>query len=138
MTAAATPFAQAWFHGTRADLKPGEMIVAGRPSNFGTRKAAAFVYVSATLDAAVWGAELAMGDGPGRIYVVESTGALEDDPNLTNSKFPGNPSRSFRTRDPVRIIGEVVNWKGHPAEQVAGMKARVAEMAAQGIEAIED
>lgn len=138
MTAAATPFVAAFFHGTRAELGLGDLIEAGRASNYGARKAAGWVYVSATLDAAVWGAELAAGDGPGRIYVVEPTGALEDDPNLTNQRFPGNPSRSYRTREPLRVLGEVVGWIGHPAEQVAHMRAHVADLAAQGIEAIDD
>ncbi len=138
MTAAATPFVAAFFHGTRAALGQGDLIEAGRASNYGARKAAGWVYVSATLDAAVWGAELAAGDGPGRIYVVEPTGALEDDPNLTDQRFPGNPSRSYRTREPLRVLGEVVGWTGHPAEQVAQMRAHVADLAAQGIEAIDD
>ncbi len=133
-----TPFAQAFFHGTKADLNTGDLIVPGYASNYGARKLAAFAYVAATLDAAVWGAELALGDGRQRIYVVEATGPIEDDPNLTNTKFPGNPTRSHRTRDPLRIIGEVVSWNGHPAEQVKAMKDRVAELARQGVEAIED
>ena len=138
MTAAATPFAAAYFHGTRAALTPGETLEAGRASNYGARRAAGWVYVSATLDAAVWGAELAVGDGPGRIYVVEPTGALEDDPNLTDQRFPGNPSRSYRTRKPLRVLGEVVGWVGHSPAQVARMKAGLAELAAGGIEAIDD
>lgn len=138
MTAAATPFAAAFFHGTRAALTPGDLVEAGRASNYGARKAAGWVYVSATLDAAVWGADLAVGDGPGRIYVVEPTGPLEDDPNLTDQRFPGNPSRSYRTREPLRVLGEVVGWVGHPAAQVAQMKAGVAELEARGIGAIED
>lgn len=82
-----------YLHGTKADLKPGDLIEAGRSSNYGERKQAAFVYLTGTLDAATWGAELAIGDGPGRIYVVEPTGPIEDDPNLTDKKFPGNPTR---------------------------------------------
>jgi len=138
MTATATPFAQAYFHGTRADLKAGDHIGAGHPSNFGQRKEAAWAYVASTLDPAIWGAELALGDAPGRIYVVEPTGPLQDDPNLTDQKFPGNPTLSYRTRDPLRVLGEVVGWQGHPAEQIAHMRARVAELAEAGIEAIED
>lgn len=138
MTASATPFAQAFFHGTRADLKPGDLIGAGYASNYGARKVAAFAYVAGTLDAAVWGAELAAGDGPGRIYVVEPTGPVEDDPNLTDQKFPGNPSRSYRTRDPLRIIGEVTGWQGHAPAQIAQMKAHLADLDRRGVEAIED
>jgi hypothetical protein len=86
------------YHGTKADLKPGDLIGPGYASNYGKRKNAAYVYVSATLNAATWGAELAIGNGPGRIYVVEATGPMEDDPNLTDKKFPGNPTMSYRTR----------------------------------------
>ncbi len=138
MTAAATPFVQAFFHGTRADLRPGDAIVAGRASNFGRREIATFAYVTATLDAAIWGAELALGTAPGRIYVVEPTGPLEDDPNLTNQKFPGNPSMSYRTREPLRVLGEVAGWQGHPPGQVEIMKARLTELDRQGVTAIED
>jgi len=101
-------------------------------------KRATFVYLTATLDAATWGAELAMGDGPGRIYIVEPMGAIEDDPNLTDKKFPGNPTRSFRTRDPLRVLGEITDWVGHAPEQIQAMKEGLARRAAQGIEAIED
>ena len=127
-----------YLHGTKADLKPGDLIEAGRSSNYGERKNAAFVYLTGTLDAATWGAELAIGDGPGRIYIVEPTGPIEDDPNLTDKKFPGNPTRSFRTRAPLRVTGEVNDWKSHAPEQLQAMKDGLAQLAAQGIEAIED
>jgi hypothetical protein len=127
-----------YLHGTKADLKPGDLIEAGRSSNYGERKSAAFVYLTGTLDAATWGAELAIGDGPGRIYIVEPTGPIEDDPNLTDKKFPGNPTRSFRTRAPLRVIGELTDWKGHAPEQLQAMKDGLARLAAQGVEAIED
>jgi uncharacterized protein YndB with AHSA1/START domain len=126
------------FHGTKADLKPGQHIEAGRPSNYGKRKNAAFVYLTATLDAATWGAELAVGNGPGRIYIVEPTGPIEDDPNLTDKKFPGNPTRSYRTRAPLRVIDEVTTWQGHAPEQLQAMRDHLARLAAQGIEAIEE
>lgn len=138
MTASATPFAQAFFHGTKVSLSRGDLLEAGNTSNFGTRKAAAFAYVTATLDAAIWGAELAAGEAPGRIYVVEATGPLEDDPNLTDQKFPGNPSRSYRTREPLRIVGEVVGWNGHAPAQIAAMKEHLADLDRLGVEAIED
>ncbi len=125
-------------HGTKADLKPGDLIEAGRSSNYGERKNAAFVYLTGTLDAATWGAELAIGDGPGRIYIVALTGPIEDDPNLTDKKFPGNPTRSFRTRAPLRVLGEITDWKGHAPEQLQAMKDGLARLAAQGVEAIED
>lgn len=127
-----------YFHGTKADLAPGDLIEAGYRSNFGARKAARFVYLTATLDAATWGAELAVGEGRGRIYVVEPTGPIEDDPNLTDKKFPGNPTRSYRTRSPLRVVRELLDWRGHTPEQLAAMRESVARMAAQGIEAIED
>ncbi len=127
-----------YLHGTKADLRPGDLIEAGRSSNYGERKNAAFVYLTGTLDAATWGAELAVGDGPGRIYIVEPMGPLEDDPNLTDKKFPGNPTRSFRTRAPLRVIGEIIDWKGHAPEQLQAMKDGLARLAAQGVEAIEE
>jgi rifampin ADP-ribosylating transferase len=82
-----------------------------------------YIYFTATLDAAVWGAELASGDGQGRIYVVEPTGEYEDDPNLTDKKFPGNPTQSFRTRDPLRIVGELLDWTGHSPGKLRAMRA---------------
>ncbi|HWT52766.1 MAG TPA: NAD(+)--rifampin ADP-ribosyltransferase [Caulobacter sp.] len=134
----ATPFAQSFYHGAKADLKAGDLIGVGYASNYGQRKQAAFVYMAATLDAAIWGAELAVGEGPGRIYVVEPTGTFEDDPNLTDKRFPGNPTKSYRTRDPLRVIGEVVGWRGHAPEQLQAMKEHLAELDRQGVEAIED
>ncbi|HEY8974019.1 MAG TPA: NAD(+)--rifampin ADP-ribosyltransferase [Burkholderiaceae bacterium] len=132
MSTAASMFAPSFFHGTRADLQPGDLIVVGHPSNFTGGDSLSWVYFSGTLDAAVWGAELAIGDGPGRIYVVEPTGEVEDDPNLTDKKYPGNPTRSFRSREPLRIIGEVTRWEGHPPERLRQMQAHVARARAQG------
>lgn len=127
-----------YYHGTKADLRTGDLIEAGRVSNYGSRKHAAFVYLTATLDAAIWGAELAIGDGRGRIYLVEPTGPFEDDPNLTDKRFPGNPTKSYRTRDPLRIVGEVTDWQGHPPERLAEMRAHLERLKEQGIEAIEE
>jgi len=127
-----------FYHGTRADLKPDDLIDPGYASNYGQRKPAAFVYFAATLEAAIWGAELAQGDQPGRIYMVEPTGPFEDDPNLTDRKFPGNPTMSYRTRDPLRVIAEVIGWLGHQPEQLAAMRNALADLARRGIEAIED
>ena len=132
MTAQARMFAQTFFHGTKADLKPGEEIVVGHPSNFLENGALSWAYFTATLDAAVWGAELARGDGPGRIYVVEPVGAFEDDPNVTDRKFPGNPTLSYRSRAPLRVLGEVVGWQGHGAERVREMREGMARMRAAG------
>lgn len=138
MTAENAPGATLFYHGAKADLRPGELIRPGYASNYGQRKTAAYVYLTATLDAATWGAELALGDGPGRIYLVEPTGPFEDDPNLTDKKFPGNPTRSYRTRDPLRIIGEVADWQGHSPEQLKTMRDHLAELERLGVEAIED
>jgi rifampin ADP-ribosylating transferase len=137
VTNSAIDLTQTFYHGTRADLQVGDLIGPGYASNFGTRKLSAWVYLSATLEAATWGAELALGEGRGRIYIVEPTGPIFDDPNLTDKKFPGNPTRSYRSRQPLRIIGEVMDWQGHPPEQVAAMKASVERMRQQGIEAID-
>ena len=112
--------------------------MAGNASNYGAGHAAGHNYFSGTLDAAIWGAELAKRDGSGRIYVVEPTGDHEDDPNLTDQKFPGNPSQSFRSRDPLRIIGEVVGWRGHAEAQIASMKAHIGVLEAAGIRAMDD
>src|SRR5690606_27988531 len=121
-----SPFAPTYFPGTKADKKPGGLILAGLNSNYGQNKKAQYIYLTGTLDAAVWGAEFAMGEGPERIYLVEPTGPIEDDPNLTDKKFPGNPTRSYRTKDPFKIVGEVTVWQGHSAKQVKMMKEGLA------------
>jgi len=127
-----------FYHGTKADLQPGDLIAPGFRSNYGQRKPAAYVYLTATLDAAIWGAELAAGEGRGRIYTVEPTGPIEDDPNLTDKKFPGNPTCSYRTKDPLRITGEVTDWQGHTPQQLQTMRDALERLRQQGIEAIED
>jgi hypothetical protein len=132
MTSAASVFAQSFFHGTRADLKPGDLIVVGHPSNFTAAKPLSWVYFAATLDAAIWGAELAAGNGPERIYIVEPTGAVMDDPNLTDKKFPGNPTLSYRSREPLRVIAEVTRWQGHAPERLQQMRENVARAMAAG------
>jgi len=132
------PNKQPFFHGTKAQLKQGDLIAAGFNSNYGKRKQALYVYLTATIDAAIWGAELALSDGPERIYIVEPTGPIEDDPNLTDKKFPGNPTKSYRTREPLLIIGEVTDWEGHSPERLTEMKNTIARLKELGIEAIED
>src|SRR5213596_3736904 len=127
-----------YLHGTKADVAVGELLVAGRESNFEAGRLMNYVYFTATLDAAVWGAELAAGEGRGRIYVVEPTGILEDDPNVTNKKFLGNPTRSYRTREPVKVIGELVDWVGHSAEQLQAMRDSLADLKRQGLAVIDD
>jgi len=123
------------YHGTRADLRPGDLIESGHAANFGPApRTANFVYFTRTLDAATWGAELAAGDEPERIYLVEPTGEVEDDPNLTNAMFRGNPTKSLRSRAPLRVIGELQEWKGHPPEVIRAMKEGIARLTQKGVE----
>ncbi len=96
------------------------------------------IYLTSTMDAAIWGAELAVGEERERIYLVEPTGPIEDDPNLTDKKFPGNPTKSYRSIYPFKVVGEVCVWLGHSTEQVKAMKEGLARLTDQGIEAIED
>ncbi len=112
-----------YLHGTKADLSVGDLLVPGRESNFEAGRVMNYVYFTATLDAAVWGAELAGGANGGRIYIVEPTGDFEDDPNVTDKKFPGNPTQSFRSREPLRIVGELLGWAGHSPEKLESMRA---------------
>ena len=114
-----------FFHGTVADLRPGELLTAGHPSNYRPEIVMNHVYFTATLDAATWGAELAAGPGRGRIYVVEPTGAFEDDPNVTDKKFPGNPTRSYRSRAPLRVLGEVTEWTRLTPEALQAWRERL-------------
>lgn len=136
MTTPAFP-GRSFFHGTKVDLKQGELIKPGHSSNYGQRAKAGYVYLSGTLNAAIWGAELAVGEGRGRIYVVEGTGPIEDDPNLTDKKYPGNPTLSYRSKDPLRVIGEVIEWQGHSAEELKNMKDHLERLKQLGVEAIE-
>jgi Rifampin ADP-ribosyl transferase len=133
-----SPFCQTFFHGTKADLKIGNFIEIGINSNFGRNKKAKYIYLTATLDAAIWGAELALGEGRERIYLVEPTGPIEDDPNLTDKKFPGNPTKSYRSEHPFKVVGEITIWQGHSIEQVKEMKEGIERAKQLGIEAIED
>jgi len=128
---------QRFLHGTRADLKPGDLITAGYNSNYGARRQASWVYLTGTLDAAIWGAELAAGDGRERIYIVEPTGPIFDDPNLTDRKYPGNPTQSYRSRAPLRVMGELTEWQGHSPERLSEMKDFLERLKAQGVEAID-
>jgi len=129
---------QTYYHGTKADLKVGDLIEPGYASNYGKRKQAAFVYLTATLDAAIWGAELAAGPGRGRIYTVKPTGPIEDDPNLTNKRFPGNPTKSYRSRQPFRVTGELADWSGHSPDQLKEMHDHLEILKRRGVEAIEE
>jgi hypothetical protein len=120
-----------FYHGTRADLKAGDLLAPGFNSNYQAQKLS-WIYFSAALESAIWGCELAQGDARERIYIVEPTGAFEDDPNLTDKKFPGNPTQSYRSREPLRILGEVEQWEGHPPERLKEMKDFLARLAAEG------
>lgn len=131
-------FSGPFYHGTKADLKFDDLIKVGCKSNYGKQLEASYVYLSAALDAAVWGAELAVGDASERIYQVEPTGALEDDPNLTDKKFPGNPTKSYRTKSPLKVIGEVTDWENHSPEVLQEMRNHLEKLKEQTIEAIND
>lgn len=124
---AAPPF----YHGTRADLEVGDLLSPGFASNHADRKLS-WIYFSARLESAIWGCELAKGEGRERIYLVEPTGAFEDDPNLTDKKFPGNPTASYRSRAPLRVLGEVAKWEGHSPAQLQDMKDALARLTAEG------
>lgn len=128
----------ALLHGTKADLAVGDFLVAGRESNYASGRITNYVYMTETLDAAAWGAELAVGEGRGRIYIVEPTGDVEDDPNVTDKKFPGNPTRSYRSKEPVKVVGELTDWVGHSAERQQAMRDGLAELRRQGNAVIYD
>lgn len=125
-------FVQSYFHGTKADLKPGDQMVAGFGSNYVEGDQSKFVYLTSNMNVAAWGAELAAGEKPGRIYVVEPVGAIEDDPNVTDKKFSGNPTNSYRTREPLLVIGEVMGWQGHSPEEINARKERLEQLIQSG------
>lgn len=130
-------FTQSYFHGTKAGLKPGDLIAVGHASNFTDAGPLSWVYCSGTLDAAIWGAELAIGEGRKRVYVVEPTGEIVDDPNVTDKKFAGNPTRSYRSRDPLRVVAEVTGWHGHEPGRLQQMRDHVARAKAEGPDIID-
>ena len=131
-----------FYHGTKSELVVGEDLVPGYGSNFQPGRVSNNVYFSAVEGTAAWGAELASalagGGGRGHIYIVQPSGPFEDDPNVTNKKFPGNPTESYRTRDPLRVIGELHDWTGHSPDALRGMLAGLARLRAQGLDVIED
>lgn len=135
MYAKDVPAGTIFYHGTKAELDIGSLIRPGFGSNF-VERGLKHVYFTATLDAATWGAELAKGEARGRIFVVEPTGAFEDDPNLTDKKFPGNMTASYRSIDPLRIIGEVEDWIGHSPDRLQEMKDNLARMKEEGRDTI--
>ena len=131
-----------FYHGTKSVLEPGDELVPGFGSNFQEGRTSNNIYFTALVDTAAWGAELATAlagsEDRGRIYIVEPLGRFEDDPNVTNKRFPGNPTRSYRTRHPLRITGELVDWQGHDPEVLNGMLDHLAQLREQGLDVIED
>ena len=137
MYAKDVPEGTTFYHGTKADLRIGDLLQPGFGSNF-VEHGLRHIYFTATLEAATWGAELSRGEGPGRIYIVAPTAPFEDDPNLTDKKFPGNLTASYRSLGPLRITGELTDWTGHPPEQVEQMKVNLARLNDQGAAVIVD
>jgi hypothetical protein len=131
-----------FFHGTRVALEVGDELVPGYGSNYQQGRTSNNIYFAGALETAVWGAELATalseGEGRGRIYVVEPLGPFEDDPNVTNKRFPGNPTRSYRSRSPLRIVSEVDDWQGHSPEVLGAMLGSLRVLREQGRDLIED
>jgi hypothetical protein len=131
-----------FYHGTKADLGVGDQLVGGYGSNFQQGRVSNNVYFSTLIDTAAWGAEpaaaLADTEARGRIYLVEPTGPFEDYPNVTDKRFPGNPTRSYRTRHPLRIIGELTSWQGHEPEALKKMLDSLALLRQQGQDVIYD
>lgn len=120
-----------FFHGTKAALRVGDLLEPEFRSNYKDQPLK-HIYFTATLDAAKWGAELAEGDGRERIYVVEPTGEYEDDPNLTDKRFPGNPTRSYRSLEPLKITAELGAWERHSEEEINRMLESLAKLKAEG------
>ncbi|MBY3553451.1 NAD(+)--rifampin ADP-ribosyltransferase [Modestobacter lapidis] len=131
-----------FYHGTKATLEAGDELIPGHGSNFQAGRVSNNIYFTALVDTAAWGAELATAlagsDERGHIYVVEPLGPFEDDPNVTDKRFPGNPTRSYRTRHPLRVVGEVDSWEGHAPEALKGMLDNLEVLRAQGRDVIED
>lgn len=131
-----------FFHGTRFAIGIGEELVPGRGSNYQAGRVSNHLYFAALVETAAWGAELATAlagsDGRGHVYVVEPLGPFEDDPNVTDKRFPGNPTQSYRTRDPLRVVGEVDDWPGHDPQVLQGMLDHLAQLREQGLDVIED
>ncbi len=129
-----------FFHGTKATLVPGDELVPGFGSNFQQGRVSNNVYFTSVLETAVWGAELATALAGmaerGRVYVVEPVGPFEDDPNVTDKKLPGNPTRSYRSTDPIRVVGEVDDWPRLSPEALAEWRTRVAQILDEGGEII--
>lgn len=117
-----------FYHGTRANLQIGDLLTAGFKSNYRPEVIMNHIYFTAIADGTGLAAELSKGDGPPRVYVVEALGDFEDDPNVTNKKFPSNPTRSYRSKDPLKIIGEVINWKRLTPDELLEWQKRLASI----------
>jgi rifampin ADP-ribosylating transferase len=115
-----------FYHGTRADLDTGDLLTAGGTSNYTSGLMMNHIYFTALVNGAGLAAALAKGDGRERVYIVEPTGSFENDPNVTNKKFPGNPTRSYRSTSPLRVIGEVTDWARQTPERVDQWRERLA------------
>jgi hypothetical protein len=120
-----------FFHGTKAELKIGDFLESQHLSNYQDKKSN-YIYFTATLDAAKWGAELATSKSKERIYIVEPLGEFENDPNVTDKKFPGNPTRSYRSKSPLKIIAELGSWERHSDEQINNMIASINRLREEG------
>jgi len=131
-----------FYHGTKARLAEGDLITTGHPSHFEEGRALKHVYFSASLEPAIWGAELAVSlsgaEGRGQIYIVEPTGPFEDDPNLTDKRFPGNPTKSYRSSEPLRIVGVVEDWEGHPEAVLQQMLDSLQDLKRRGLAVVEE
>ena len=121
-----------FFHGTKADLQVGDLLTAGFRSNYRPDVVMNHIYFTALPDGAGLAAELAAGEGAPHVYAVEPTGAFEDDPNVTDKKFPGNPTRSYRSRDPLRIVDEVTDWTRQTPAALHAWRERLAAIRADG------
>lgn len=119
-----------FFHGTKADLKIGDVLTAGYRSNYRPEIVMNHIYFSALPNGAGLAAELAPGDAEPRVYAVEPTGDFENDPNVTDKKFPGNPTRSYRSTAPLRIVGEVTDWTRLTPDALAAWRERLAALRA--------
>jgi rifampin ADP-ribosylating transferase len=115
-----------FFHGTKAVLRPGDLLTAGFRSNYRPEIVMNHIYFTALRDGAGLAAELAAGDGAPRVYAVEPTGAFENDPNVTDKKFPGNPTRSYRSTEPLRVLEEVTDWARQTPEALQAWRDRLA------------
>jgi len=115
-----------FYHGTRADLQVGDLLTTGSTSNYNSNVTMNHIYFTAIVNGAGLAAALAKGDGCERVYVIEPTGSFENDPNVTNKKFPGNPTRSYRSKAPLKIVGEVTDWVKQTPEQLKKWREKLA------------